>query len=265
MTTQNEPGDLVLSSTLQKLIHWWWVVAIFIIAGGLAGLLFSQVRQPLYESTAVITTAIDFAYAGRLTDYEEDHLITAVGDVIKSSDVMDEVIRKLTSEGITIQKDGLSDALALSRQGYRWELSSRFTDAVKAQKINQAWLGSAMIALEEMQLNSTRGLQEYLLQQSMETCFSQAVVLDPVSGYCSALELDELTKSIGNNSTEEGESLINSLHMSGLSFRVTQSPEVASKPVRLQANSLALSGALTGLILAVLFFQLGFPKTKKQG
>jgi len=72
MTAQsnNRDDDVVLADVFSQAVRYWWLVIILIIVGGVGGLLVSLLGKPLYESTSHITTVIDFAYAGRLTDYE---------------------------------------------------------------------------------------------------------------------------------------------------------------------------------------------------
>ncbi len=261
MTSQNEAGDLVLSEALQYLIHRWWLVAVFIIAGGLAGWLFSLVQRPVYESVAEITTVIDYAYSGRLTDTEADHLITAVGEVINSTEVTDKVKVELARTGFEIGDGELEDSLSLSRQGYRWELSSRFSDPKHAQRVNEIWLETGTQALTELKQDSLNGVQAYLVQQSIETCFSQAVVVEPVSAFCTAQELEELTQKVASSGSAEDKSLLDSLNLSGLSFQVTRLPDLPVTPVRRQSSLLVLSGAMIGLLASIMFFLPGLPKT----
>jgi uncharacterized protein involved in exopolysaccharide biosynthesis len=83
--------DFVPSEVIKRAIRLWWLLALLMIAGGVAGVLASRLQKPVYESQASITTSIDFAYAGRLSDDEEDYLISSVGDVIDSSDVLESV------------------------------------------------------------------------------------------------------------------------------------------------------------------------------
>ncbi len=247
------------------MLRWWWLIVIFMMAGGLGGYLFSLARAQLYESTAQITTVIDYAYAGRLTDYEEDHLVTAIGDVIDSSDVMDQVAEVISSRGLAADPIDLSNHLSLSRQGYRWQLSSRYTDPILAQAVNQAWTDSALAALKNLKQDALKGLQEYLLQGQVETCISQAVALDPVVAACSLDELRELQETIVESDPGQNDSLINSLHLSSTSYELTQAANLPGKPVRYNVNSLVLAGLFLGLLAGVIFFLAGFPKGRSQG
>ena len=93
-------SDFVPSEMIKKVIKRWWVFAALMILGGLAGMLVTRIHKPVYQSQAVITTAVDYAYAGRLEDYELDHLILTVGDIIDSSQVKQKVFNA-SSAGIS--------------------------------------------------------------------------------------------------------------------------------------------------------------------
>ena len=84
--------DIDLSGVVNRAVKYWWVVALLMIVGGITGLLVSVIAKPVYESNSVISSVIDFAYSGRMTDYEEDYLLTAIGDIIVSDAVMTQVV-----------------------------------------------------------------------------------------------------------------------------------------------------------------------------
>ena len=88
-------SDFVPSMLITKALKKWWVIAALMILGGLAGMLVTRIHKPVFQSQAVITTAVDYAYAGRLEDYELDHLILTVGDVIDSTQVKQQVITQV--------------------------------------------------------------------------------------------------------------------------------------------------------------------------
>ena len=179
---------------------------------------------------------------------------------------MEEVAQKVRSAGYIIDPETLADALTASRQGYRWELSSRFNDPVIAQKVGQIWLDSSVAALEELRLNSIKGLKDFLLQQSIETCFSQSVVIDPVSGFCTAEDFSAIQESIqGSGDNAKKQTLLSFLQISRISFQVTQVPALPVKPIQHQVNLTTFAGAIAGLIISIILFLLGFPRSRSTG
>lgn len=253
--------EFSLSDTFARAIRYWWLTAALMIAGGLFGLLVSVVQKPLYESTSAITTVIDFAYAGRLTDYEEDHLLSAVGDVIGSSEVMAEVTSAAVEAGYAPTVEALSGSLTASRQGYRWELSSRAADPATALGLNRLWLDAAIDALERYRMDSILALAEFNIQVEVENCFQQAVVVEPVSTYCSAKDFQALRDHVNAlESSPESATLLTRLLASRISFQVTRQPELPAEPVHLGRGISVAAGVMLGLLAAVLLLVLGLPR-----
>lgn len=268
MSTDNAHGqsDFSLSDTFQRAVRYWWLAAALMIVGGLIGLLVSAVSKPVYESTSVITTVIDFAYSGRLTDKEEDHLISAVGDVIRSSEVVEDVATAGMNAGLATSSKALLSSLTASRQGYRWELSSRSSDPENAMQINQLWLQGALEGLERFRMDSILALSEFNTQVEVENCFQQLVVVEPVSAYCDLADLQALLGQI--QSLESGEtktSLLTRLLASRISFQVTRQPSLPGEPVHLGRNTSAASGVVLGFLASILLLVLGLPRRLFQG
>ena len=254
-------GEFSFTDMVSRAVHYWWLAAGLMIVGGLIGLLASTVRKPVYESVSVITTVIDFAYSGRLTDEEEDHLLTAIGDVIQSSQVMEDVIEMGIQNGLASSAEEMRSIFTASRQGYRWELSARSNDPGVALEANRLWLNLAVSALEQFRMDSLKALAEFNAQAGIENCFQQAVVVEPVSAYCSAADFQALRDQI--NSFESGtfsNSLSSRLLASRVSFQVTTEPGMPGTPAHMGRNSLTIAGVLLGLLAAVLLLVIGFPR-----
>jgi len=228
------------------------------------GLLISEFKKPVYESSSAITTVIDFAYSGKLKIDEEDHLILAVGDVIQSDEVMNSVITEALNAGLVSSAEEIRSSLSASRQGFRWELSSRFVDPNTAREVNQIWLDESVHELEKFRQNSLIALAEFNAQAGVENCFQQAVVVDPVSAYCSPSEFQAVREQI--SALESGsleKSLLSRLLASRISFEVTSEPEQPSEPVHLGRNISTIAGVVLGLLVAIALIMIGFPAHRK--
>ena len=268
MAEQNDDysKDLLLSDIFTRAVRYWWLVTILMIAGGVAGLLIALLQKPLYESTAHITTAIDFAYAGRLTDYEEDFLLAAVGDIITSDAVIEQTSTAALDQGLLANPEDVASGLVASRQGYRWQLSSRFHEPQTAQKVNQLWLESSLMALEKLRQQSITALAQVNAQSEVEACFQQAVSLEPVSPYCTLEKMRTLIASEeGSNDEALSATLLNRLLISRISFQVTQEAGLPVQPSHYGANITTLAGILVGLLAALILFLLGYPRIHRAG
>lgn len=262
-TLSSRNDDFFISDVFSRSIRNWWVVAVLTIVGGVIGCFVSILGQPIYESTAEITTVIDYAYAGRLTDYEEDHLLSAIGDIILSDEVMNKVVTEGVRSGLATDDETMRAGLTASRQGYRWELSSRFGDPLIAQEANQLWLDVAVEGLETFRQDSISALVQLTAQTELEACFAQSVILEPASPYCNVEALQKLQQQAGDFYTEvEGNSLLSRLLASRISFQVTHEPDLPVSPIHYGRNISTLAGALAGLLLAIILLITGYPRKK---
>lgn len=252
--------DFLAANFISRMIHSWWVILIFIGTGGVVGCLVSYLLKPVYESNAEITTVIDFAYAGRLTDYEEDHLLNDIGDIILSDDVIHNVADHAISAGWVVSTQELRQKLTATRQGYRWVLSTHLPDPETAQLLNQLWLESSVDALSTIRADSFRAIAELNAQAGIESCFEQAVVIDPVSPYCDVTNMHEIQKQLAAlNLQESNPALLSRVLLSRISFQVTRESTLPASPIRLHRNLTTLAGCISGLLAVLILFISGFP------
>lgn len=254
--------DFVPSELLKRAFHRWWLLAALMIAGGVAGILFSQLQKPAYESQASITTSIDFAYANRLNEDEEDYLILTIGDVISSSGVFDLVKQQASEMGITITDESIKTAFTKARQGYRWELTVRDTNPETAQTLTQLWVETADKALAEFRERTLDTVKYQSAELALQNCFSQIVVIEPASAYCSIDNLQEIRDDLEESSTQiKVDSLSNSILLSKISSEITDNAYLPGSPTIFKRNILALAGCICGLLIG--FGILVFGKTIK--
>ncbi len=249
-------SDLIPSELIKQAAKKWWIFAALMILGGLAGMLFIRIQKPVYQSQAVITTAIDYAYTGRLEDYELDHLILAVGDLIDSTAVRRQVQVLVESQLRGITEETLTKNLTAIRKGNDWILSARATDPESAQVLAESWASSAMIALYKMNQKALAEFHNQVAMLSIEKCFSESVAVDsPVAG-CSADDIEKL-KSYLSGDSSAANSLRNSVLLSNLSFEITTLPVMPTEPLLFRQNLMVAVGAFIGLIAAFAWFFLG--------
>jgi hypothetical protein len=237
--------DFVPSELLKRTFHRWWLLVIFMIVGGATGILFSQLQKPIYESQASITTSIDFAYANRLNEDEEDYLILTIGDVIGSSGVFDSVKQLAAEIDITITDETLKTAFTKARQGYRWELTVRDSNPETAQTLTQLWVETADKALADFRERNLDTLKYQSAELAIQNCFSQIVVIEPASAYCSLGNLTEIRNDLEETSTQvKVDSLSNAILLSKISSEITDNAYLPGSPTVFKRNILALAGCI---------------------
>jgi hypothetical protein len=254
--------DVIPSDLLKRLIRWWWLMLLCMIAGGAAGILVVKLQKPVYESQASITTSIDFAYAGRINEAQQDSLISAIGDIIDSSSVMSVVKQKAEEAGISLSDQQIKDRFTKSRQGYRWELTVRANDAQIAQSLTQIWVESADEALAQMHIKSQETLAMRSAQLALQNCFSQSVVVDPAASYCSTENLTTIRDVLDETSTSKKLSTLpDAILLSTISTQITDDAYLPTHPVLLNRNLTTLAGSFCGLLIGLGFLLVG--KNKK--
>jgi capsular polysaccharide biosynthesis protein len=245
-------NDFVPSELIKTIARKWWVLVLAMLMGGLAGMLITRVHKPVYQSQAVLTTAVNYAYTGNLSDVVLDHLIMTVGEVIDSTAVRESVVENFASEGVADSADEISNNLNLIRKGNSWLLTVRASDPLMAQQIALLWGNVALDSLITIRETATDAFHYQVARFALEDCLSRIVVVDPVSSGCSSEEMDELRLFL-TTSDQQGTSLTyrKSILLSNLSFELTKEPEVSTSPVLFRQNLNVLAGALIGLVISL--------------
>jgi hypothetical protein len=245
-------NDFVPSEMIKIMARKWWVLVLAMVLGGLAGMLITRAHKPVYQSQAVITTAVDYAYTGSIDDIELDHLIMAVGDVINSTTVRESLVEKVLNEGVADSADGILNNLNLIRKGNGWLLTVRASDPVIAQQVALLWGNEAIDSLVALRLAAAEAFHIQVVQFALEECLSRIVVVEPVSSGCSSEEIDELRLFlVSSDQLDASLTYRDSILLSNLSFELTKEPEVSTSPVLFRQNLTVLAGALIGLIAAL--------------
>jgi len=148
MNEDFSPSDYFL-----RILHFWWVIALVMIAGGIAGVMVARVHRPVYESKAIINTILDYSNLEKLDDYESDQIYLTVGEIIGSAGVKDAVVQKAQQEQLPFTQAQILDSLSLDRVDTRWALRVRLSDPQQAQQVNQLWADAAMQALDQMKID----------------------------------------------------------------------------------------------------------------
>ncbi len=255
--------DFVPSELLKRTFKFWWMLLLLMLLGGLAGMLLVKLQKPLYESQGSITTSIDFAYAGRLNEAEEDNLIATVGDIISSSDVFKQAKEQAASRDISLTDQQIEERFTLARQGYRWELTVRDQDPALAQTLTQIWLEAADSALADFHTQTLETVAYHTAEIALQNCFSQMVVVEPASAYCSPENIDTIREMLASNPAADSQvSQPNAILLSKISTEITDNAYLPTNPEIFKRNFTTLAGAIAGLLVALGILIFGKGGTK---
>ena len=143
-------SQIDLVKLVKKFSERWMVTSALMITGGLLGLLVSQARAPIFESSAVFSVTIDYTQTGALTDIQEDQAMRGVGSVILSDRVIDNTLSAINKESASgLSRTDFLENSFLDREEFRWTLRYRDPDPKVAEMAVNEWSKSADAVIQE--------------------------------------------------------------------------------------------------------------------
>jgi len=241
-------------------VKWWRLFAAFLILGAAAGWAGWSIRKPIYESKASISVMIDFTRTGKLSDIEEDLAMVAVGDIIKSSQVKDEVVVQSEVRGVSLKGIDLEEITFLERQNEKWILRVRDEKASDAKELANLWANISFAALQDAYGHALKAdvLEKYT--DSLVNCLEQSAAVEPVQTECGISNLEGILSEIENtNVLVKKEKLDGQGIMAASTFRISERAGQATDPVRYGRGVMIISGAIMGFFIAALSILMGLP------
>ncbi len=241
----------------ERSIKFWWILFICMLIGAGAGWLFTRFKTPAFEAKSSISVAINYAETGFLTDTEEDHILSVVGDVLISDAILSDLRTLLDA----VTSDGINRGnLFVEREGYRWTLRVRAESPQEAEQISKNWAEVSMRYLNESLDHARKGLILSRKIAELETCLLQSVSVLPSPVPCnlpgSAKTADRL-KLLGERYSIE-QSLSNGI-LPSLVFSLSQSGTPAGLPAAIQSAWLVFAGAMLGFLAGIIMIFSGVP------
>lgn len=238
--------------TLDDALRLWWMVAAIMFLGAGAGWAIHTFQPAIYEGRASLSTGIDYVRTGVLTDLEEDQAMGLVGDVITATDTLVRTVELVNDQGIVISADDLKANGYSERRNFTWVLRVRHVDPQTATILTNAWLDSAYEVLGEAYEHALIAEELLNYTRSLTSCLEKSTVVEPVHAYCSVNNLEEIQKELlAVNATKKEEILASRGLFPAMAFSISERSGVPAAPVQYGRNSLVLSGAILGFILAV--------------
>jgi uncharacterized protein involved in exopolysaccharide biosynthesis len=245
--------------TIRDLFRFWWFIALTIIIGGIAGLIFFTLRPPIYESKASISISIDFVYTGKLTDIEEDHALGVVGDILFSSEVLEAVVLQAQSKGWEVSLDQLLSSVYPERRFYVWQIRVQNEDPDLAAHLANLWLEEASRDLANAAQHAKNADSFQRKVDALESCF-HAVTSEPVHAFCNKQNLVEIQMELANTGNQVQQELLASQGvLAGTGFTVSEQGYPARKPLLFGRNSVIFSGMMIGFLAGIIGISIRFP------
>lgn len=261
MLEQKSPdGGFSPSDLINQALRFWWFLVALTFLGGIAGLLIHQVRPPVYEAVGHFSASIDYVATGPLTQYDEDVALNAVGNLLISRPVLNQVITRAETEGIHIDRAGLAQMAVVERKLTVWDLRVRNTDANLAERIASIWVEEGQVLLLD---SYQHAIQAELINKqikSLENCLGKSVSSEPSSPLCTRYRFVDIQadlKKAGDVLFQERKASHGLF--SGLVIGPETAPVLSLKPVMRGRNQLVLAGSVIGLLMSIFLINLGLP------
>lgn len=250
----NSKDGFILLDFIKGVFSGWKRVVVFMIMGGLCGMLASTTITPVYETRAVIAVTIDYTRTGALSDIQEDQAMRGLGSVIDSDTVRDQVVLEAQELGYVIDRNEIENSFTLEREDFRWFLRVRGDDPIRAADLATVWANVAMRVLDDgMEHAIIAGhLQQYL--DSLEYCLQRQAVEGVVGNICADYDFDFLMDEVQVTSAEiRDQQAVSFGLMPAMEFFLAEKAPVNAEPVLGTRGILILCGAVLGFLLAAMF------------
>ena len=258
-------GDFAPLDLLERSFRYGWLVILLTVVGGLAGWVVHQIRLPLYEARFGITVSYDLTNMGEMTQYEQDFVSGAVGDLVYASDVLEMVAAQARERGISITPAELKEIAARERQAQTWYVRVRHTDPDKAVLLAGLWgqVADRVLWQAFQEGVKAQGLQRYL--DALEDCLQRTALVDPVLQECSASNLPVIQKELAAT----GQALVAARMASrgilpSLALNWSEKPIRPDRPVLLGLGQVVLAGSGCGFLLAVILIETGLVDRRRR-
>ena len=235
----------------------WWLIAIFVLAGGLLGWGFSRLHAPLYDAQALLVINIDYQQAPELvqkTDdhYTEDQIIGAANGVVMSTYVLDQVDADLQASGISLDWEKYILNLATERRRSQFWLRVRDTDPKRAARVANLWVEKAYDTLVEFQQHAMKAkvLRDYLA--AMSACPPPPETEPRPPSLCGSGSPAEIQQAVETVTAQlEAETTASNALSTALTFSLSRKAAVPVTPSTYRTSLLLAAGALLGCAAGV--------------
>ena len=126
-----------------RIMKFWWLLALITIVGGLCGYIFSRSHPSQYEAVASFFVTIDSTKMPELPNdryqYDEDISLAVTSAVLQSPEVLQATLAAAAAQGISLDEYTFRVQRSIERRHAFWEIHYRSLDPANAQMIVNLW------------------------------------------------------------------------------------------------------------------------------
>jgi hypothetical protein len=261
-------NDISPLDAFNRLLHYWWVVALAMMLGGMLGWVFSIFLQPIYEATALYNVHLDEETILKFAREENpdatldyvtiNKYLGPVELIFYEPETRADLEKLAKAQGLNyVASDFNVNDFIVDRRGWDWTIIVRNHDAQTAARLGNLWMQVTNARLQKLRQKSIDALGLEIQAKALSACFdgrslaqaNQCAGKSFTSVEEAAKQLEALDKQA---QSLRGES-------KGISELVTLFPvSDANTPLRAvmyRTSMLALMGSFIGLIVGAILIQ----------
>lgn len=256
-TQPNLPIDFAPLDLLLAAMRRWWLVSGLTVIGGLLGWLVFLLQPPVYEARAGILVTIDFSNTGYLTQFEEDLMMDAVGNLLQAEDVTGRVVAEAQRQGIELDMGGFKASSLIERRLGTWELRIRHSSPQTAMLLANIWSTEGYSILSEAFQHAVLAEAQIRYLDSLEGCLRSAATSAAGSISCNGLQFQEIQVEMQKGSAQlAAEQLASRGILAGTLLAPPQPASLPAEPLPAGRGPMVLAGALIGFLVGFVIGQL---------
>lgn len=221
----------------------------------LIGFTISLFFKPIYEAEAVLLTNLELVRDGNITEIMVDSQLEILRRQVTHSDVVAKVITSERINGNDTTMHELYSNVSIERRLMGIYVKVRDEDPAVAARVASTWVEAAYDRMNIAYEYALEVSEAKWMLTTIEDCTTDPVVAE--TGFCQSLdpqEVKELSREANKTILSKG------IYALGLTkdmqigqFQVAAIPE---KPIQGERPKLILYGALIGLFLSFIFYEL---------
>jgi len=239
------------------------ITAGFMIFFALIGLFASFFVRFQYEAEAVLVTNLELVEDTNITELMVYSQLELVRQFMFHPDITNAVLEVERDAGHTISLEQLKSISVIERRQNSTIVKIRSTDPEIAARIATTWVKSAYDRLSEAYKHALLVSEAQWVITSTEKCLMDEKVT--TTSFCESLSLEEV-----ESKTEDAQQIIlaESPYALGLTKDIQisqyQPAAIPSKPLQGSRGNMVLVGALIGLVLSMIFFELSADSSRQE-
>lgn len=254
--------DISPRDSLEHALRFWWVIALAMVIGGVAGWVIARFSTPVYEAWAGYRVTLDEEAVlaelqktkpnAELTYEVRAPYLTPVALVFFLPEVRSEVQERAQGEGLDFPLNGFKTGqLSLDQRRSDWTIVVRHRDSETAARLANLWVAVADEHLQKAREQSALAMSIKLRMSALSKCFLNASLAD--GNQCAGTSFPD-TEELQVQYLELDRQYQSALSESkGISTLVNFEPGgVAQAPIRpiyYHTGLLIVVGSLIGLIV----------------